>query len=120
MKMATIRITNLRLRTTIGANDWERDIKQDVIINITINYAASKSIESDKLKDTVDYKTITKKIIKEVEASSFYLLEKLTDMVLNIVMEDQRVSSAQVRVDKPAALRFSDSVSVELDKKRDE
>ncbi|MBZ0166672.1 MAG: FolB domain-containing protein, partial [Candidatus Omnitrophica bacterium] len=71
--MATIQISNLRLRTIIGANDWERDHKQDVIINIRIGFDAGKSIASDELKDTVDYKTITKDIIEEVEGSSYFL-----------------------------------------------
>jgi len=116
--MATIRITNLKLRTIIGINDWERKHKQDVMINIKMEFDASKSIESDAIADTVDYKVITKHIIKEVESSDFQLLEKLTQLVLNIVMEHPQVQEATVRVDKPFALRFADSVSIELNEKR--
>ena len=116
--MATIRITNLKLRTIIGIHDWERKHKQDVIINITIDFDASKSIESDTIKDTVDYKVLTKHIIKKVETSDFQLLEKLAQLVLNIVMENPQVQKATVRVDKPFALRFADSVSIELSEKR--
>ena len=116
--MAKIRVTDLRLRTIIGIYDWERTNKQDIVVNIIIDFDASKAAESDDLKDTVDYKSMTKKIIQAVESSSFFLLEKLTDVVLNIVMENTLVDEALVRVDKPNALRFSDSVSVELSKKR--
>ncbi|MCA9399019.1 MAG: dihydroneopterin aldolase [Candidatus Omnitrophica bacterium] len=116
--MAKIRITNLRLRTVIGANDWERDIEQDVIINIEMDFDASPSIQSDDLTDTIDYKTITKEIIEKVEASEFFLIEKLADMVLRIVMKDKRVKAATVRLDKPHALRFADSVSIELTEQR--
>ncbi|MCK5178135.1 MAG: FolB domain-containing protein, partial [Candidatus Omnitrophica bacterium] len=65
--MATIRITNLKLRTVIGTNDWEREYKQDVVINIRIEFDASKASERDDLKDTLDYKAITKNIIQAVE-----------------------------------------------------
>lgn len=116
--MATIRITNLKLRAIIGIHDWEREHKQDVIINVAIEFDASKSIKSDSIKDTVDYKVITKSIITQVEASEFQLLEKLTQLVLNIVMENPQVQEATVRVHKPFALRFADSVSIELSKKR--
>ena len=116
--MAIIRITNLRLRTIIGTNDWERNTKQDVVINITFDYDATKAIAGDDLKQSVDYKIITKKIIQAVETSQFSLLEKLADRILNIVLENHRVKAASVRVDKPHALRFADSVSVELHKKR--
>ena len=116
--MATIRITDLSLRTIIGTNDWERTNKQDVIINVVIEYNAQKAAQSDNIKDAVDYKVITKKIIKEVESSQYGLLEKLTDAILRIVMEDQKVHAATVRIDKPFALRFARSVSLELSAKR--
>lgn len=114
--MATIRITNLRLRTIIGANDWERNIKQDVVINVTFEYDSSKAQTSDQLKDAVDYKDITKKIIQTVEKSNYELIEKLADVVLTIILEPKQVKSATVRIDKPQALRFADSVSVEVNR----
>lgn len=116
--MAIIHIENLRLRTIIGANDWERDHKQDVVINIHLHFDPRKSVESDKLQDTVDYKKITKKVIHMVEQSNFYLIEKLADAVLTILMDEPLVQQATVKVDKPFALRFADSVSIELTKKR--
>jgi len=116
--MATIRITNLKLRTVIGANDWERDIKQDVILNITIEFDAKESMASDHLKDTIDYKTVTKEIVKTVEASHFHLLEKLVDTVIKIIMKNKKAQKTTVRIDKPGALRFADSVSLELSKER--
>ena len=116
--MATIRITNLKLRTIIGTNDWERTTKQDVLINITLEFDGTKPTKTDDLNDTVDYKTLTKKIIKTVEESQFYLLEKLTNTILNLALKNPRVLAATVRVDKPQALRFAESVSVELSKKK--
>ncbi|MBI3616844.1 MAG: dihydroneopterin aldolase [Candidatus Omnitrophica bacterium] len=112
--MAKIRITNLRLRTIIGTHDWEREIQQDVVVNITLDYDATKAIASDDLRKTVDYKALTKQIVKEVEASRFFLLEKLSGRILDVVTAHPAVRGAVVRVDKPQALRFADSVSVEL------
>lgn len=113
---AKIEITNLKLRTIIGINNWERKVKQNVIINISLEYNAAKAITADDIEDTVDYKKLTKEIIKRVESSRFYLLEKLTAMILKTVMDSPRVEKAAVRVDKPRALRFADSVSCELTK----
>jgi FolB domain-containing protein len=117
--MATIRITDLMLRTIIGVQDWERTEKQDVLINATLRYDSHKAIETDKIEYSVDYKTITKNIIQEVENSQYYLLERLADAVLKIVMKNPHVSEASVTVDKPQALRFARSVSVELTARRD-
>lgn len=109
---ATIRIKNLRLRTFIGINDDEIQNKQDVVINVKIHYNAQQATDSDQMNDALNYKTITKRIIKLVEGNRFSLLEKLTSDVLEIAAEHAWVSYAEAEVDKPHALRFADSVSL--------
>ena len=82
------------------------------MINIKIKFDGDKAAESDSIDDTVDYKQLTKKIINEVKKTKYNLLEKLGDHILKIVMEDKKIHKATVEVDKPHALRFSDSVSI--------
>lgn len=118
--MAQICIKDLRLRTIIGINDWEKLNKQDIVINVWINFDASTAALSDDIEDTVDYKTITKNIIRFVEDAEIGLIEKLASAILDIIFGDHKVEAAKVRVDKPNALRFADSVSVELDRKRND
>lgn len=110
--MALIKIKNLRLRTIIGINDDERINRQDVIINVSIEFDDTQAINSDDIAHTVDYKTISKKIISAVENSSYLLVEKLVAMIADLVMENDHVISTTVEVDKPHAIRFADSVSV--------
>jgi len=113
-----ITIENLRLRTIIGINDWERETRQDVVINVELELATGPVFTRDAIDETVDYKQLNKRIIEEVERSSFFLIEKLGDHLLMVVMEDRRVRRARVRVAKPGALRFTDSVSVECSAER--
>lgn len=117
--MATIRITDLRLRAIIGTDDTERDGKQDIVINAAMEFDAEKAARLDDLNETVNYKAITEKIIPCVENSQFYLLEKLTSRVLDIIMEDKKVLGATVRIDKPRAVPFTKSVSVEMNRQRE-
>ena len=91
---------------------------QDIVINIHIEYDATQAIATDDIKHALDYKVITKKLIKEVEASQYYLIEKLADRIADIVLESPLAAQTQVRVDKPFALRFADSVSFTLNKTR--
>ncbi|NRD73641.1 dihydroneopterin triphosphate 2'-epimerase [Shewanella sp. VB17] len=111
---AVIRIKNLRLRTFIGIKDDETQNKQDVLINAEIHYCAEKARNSDNMVDALNYRTITKKIISLVEDNRFSLLEHLTGQVLDITSEHAWVDFAKVEIDKPHALRFADSVSMEL------
>ncbi len=112
MKSMKIHIKNLRLKTIIGINGLERAEKQNVIVNVEVELDASRATETDRIEDTINYKTLTKRIINEVELSEFYLLEQLAHHILNIVLEDKKVIRGTVEVDKPQALRFANSVSV--------
>ncbi len=115
---ARINITNLRLRTFIGFNPDEKTKQQDVVVNAEIRYRADPAFVSDDEDDALDYKRITKRMIHHIENGHFQLLEKLTADLLAIAVESERVLFAEVRVDKPHALRFADSVSVTLNASR--
>ena len=111
---ATINIKNLRLRTLIGFNADERTKKQDVVLNIEINYAIGDSVLQDHVEDALNYKTITKRVISHVEEGQFLLLEKMVSDVLDICSDHSSIQSCNVTIDKPHALRFADSVSLTL------
>jgi len=111
---ATINIRNLRLRTFIGFNSEERVKKQDVVLNIQISYLPSPAILNDQVEGALNYKTITKAIIRLVEEGRFLLLEKLVADVLATCSSHAEVTHASVTIDKPHALRFAESVSLTL------
>lgn len=112
---AMINITNLRLRTFIGFNPDEQEKQQDIVINAEIHYPASQLCLNDNVDKALDYKQITKNVIQHVEGGRFLLLEKLVADVLDLCSEHEWVNFARVRIDKPHALRFADSVSMTLE-----
>ena len=116
--MAIIRIKNLLVRTIIGFNPEERTNRQNVVINAEIEVEAVEAIKSDVQNGIYDYKHITKAIVALVQESNYNLLEKLTNEVLQLIMSDPRVIRAKVEIDKPQALRYSESVSVEMEANR--
>ncbi|MCF6333481.1 MAG: dihydroneopterin aldolase [Draconibacterium sp.] len=117
--MAIIRIKNLLIRTYIGFNPDELLNKQDVMINIEIETEIPDSaMNADEPLDIFDYKTITKKIIVHVQEGRFKLLEVLTKNILDLIMKSDKVKWARVEVDKPHALRFAESVSLEMECRR--
>ncbi len=118
--MAIIRVKNLLLRTYIGFNSEEIANKQDVIINMTIDVNLSNAIRNDSVDESYNYKTITKRIIFLVQDQKFRMLEKLTQSILDEIMINKHVRFAKVEVDKPHALRFAESVSIELEASRHE
>ena len=107
-----IKIENLRLRTIVGVFDWEKEKKQDVVVNIEMEFDGTNAAKTDSLDDTVDYKSLNKRVIEFVENGNFNLLESMVTGIGKIIMEDKRIKRATVKADKPKALRFADSVSL--------
>ena len=116
--LARIRIKDLRLRTYIGIKDEEIHNQQDILINVTILYPADDAVAVNEITQALNYRTITKALIAHVEGNRFALLERLTQELLDIVMQHQQVRYAEVEVDKPHALRFAESVSITLSAQR--
>lgn len=112
--MARIRVKDLRVRTYIGIKEEEILNKQDVLINLTILYPSQEAVQVNDIEHALNYRTITKAIIAHVEENRFALLERLTQEILDLVMAHPAVRYAEVEVDKPHALRFSESVSIAL------
>jgi FolB domain-containing protein len=113
-KLDKIYITDLLLKCIIGLNDDERTHKQDVLINITLYADLSRPCQSDRIEDSIDYKHIKKHMIALVEASHFYLIERLAEVIAQSCLAHISVKAVRVKVDKPGALRYAKSVGVEI------
>lgn len=114
-----IYIKDLLLRCIIGINEEERVNKQDVVINITMEADLRKAGESDDIEDTVNYKKIKQEVIKLVEKSGYFLIEKMASEIAKLCLKNERVMKARVLVEKPAALRFARTVGVEVCRSRE-
>lgn len=107
-----IDIEDLAVRSIIGIFDWERVRKQEVLLQIRIYTDSSTAAESDSIEDAVDYKKLTKSVIRFVEESTFSLLETLAEEVSRIALELPGVEAVRVTVQKPGALRHAANVGV--------
>ncbi|MBN1200565.1 MAG: dihydroneopterin aldolase [Anaerolineae bacterium] len=112
-----ILVKNLLVRGIIGFNDWEREKKQDILVNLTLYTDMRAAGRSDNPDDALNYRTITKAVIDYVESSEHSLVEALAKAVARICIE-HGAARAVVRVEKPGALRFAESVGVEIERER--
>lgn len=113
-----ILVKDLLLRGIIGLNDWEREKEQDILVNLTVFTDVHKAGESDDMADSLNYRTLTKAIIEYVESSRHYLVEALATGIARVAVVDHGAQRVIVRVEKPGALRFAQSVGVEIDRER--
>lgn len=118
--MDKIYIRDLLLRCIVGIYPDERENKQDVVINIEMNCDLSAAAESDRIEDTVNYKSVKKEVIALVENSGFLLIERMAGEIASLCLAHAGVRQVKVTVDKPGALRFARSVAVEIVRTRAE
>lgn len=118
--MDKIIIKDLLLRGIVGINPDERTKKQDILVNVVMYADTRPAAASDNIADAVNYKSVTKAIISHVqETAQDYLVERLVSDLARLVMTQQpAVQKVVVRLEKPTALRFADSVGVEIERTR--
>ena len=118
--MDQVIIKDLVARGIIGINDWEREKPQEIIINVVLFSDLHKAGESDNLNDTINYRTVSKKLMSHAESANRFTVEALAADLAKICLEFPGVLSVRIRVEKPGAARFARSVGVEIERSRDE
>jgi 7,8-dihydroneopterin aldolase/epimerase/oxygenase len=108
----------LKTEAIVGIFDWERQVKQTVVIDLEFSADIRKAALSDSIDDTLNYKGVAKRILAFVEASQFHLVETLAEHVAMLVLEEFGVQWVGVALSKPGAIRSSKDVGVKLERQR--
>ncbi len=107
-----VKINDISIGAIIGTEDYEREAKQELILNITIFTDLKKAGNSDSLTDTIDYSVLESRVRSMVENSSFQLIEALAEKVARIILELETTDKVKVSVKKPSALNMTGSAEV--------
>ncbi|MCC6490887.1 MAG: dihydroneopterin aldolase [Candidatus Hydrogenedentes bacterium] len=119
-ELEQIHIRDLTCRCIVGINPEERTNLQDVRINVTLHADLTQACLSDRIEDTVDYKSVKRSILALVETSDCYLIERLAQRIADVCLEHPLVQAVRVTLDKPGALRFAQSVAVDIFRRKPE
>ena len=115
--MDKIFIHALKTETIVGIFDWERQVKQTVVIDIEFSADIRKAALSDSIGDTLNYKGVAKRVLAFVEVSSFHLVETLAEHIAMLILQDFGVAWVSITLSKPGAIRSSRDVGVMLERK---
>ncbi len=108
----TIFLRGLEIECLIGFIEWERRIRQKVVIDFELPVDCAHAARTDEVADTLDYKRVAKRIIDFVSTSEFKLVETLSHRVAMLVLEEFGVEWIRLSVNKPGAIRGSRDVGV--------
>lgn len=111
-------LRGLRIECIIGFIEWERHVKQTVVLDLELPIDCRTAAATDEVTDTLDYKRLAKRVIAFVEASEFKLVETLAHRTALLVLEEFAVSSVHITLNKPGAIRGSRDVGVSIERTR--
>jgi FolB domain-containing protein len=114
--MDKVYVKNLVARGIIGINDWERVKPQEILINITLYGDLKKAGDTDDIEDSINYRTVAKQAQSLAENCQRQTVEALASDIANYCLEVKGVNKVKVRVEKPGAVRFAESVGVEIER----
>ena len=118
--MDQVFITDLIARGIIGINEWEREKPQEISINIVLFADLHKAGSSDNIQDSVNYRTVAKKVLAHAETAQRQTVEALAADIARLCLEQPSVQQVRVRVEKPGAVRFSRSVGIEIERSKED
>ncbi|MFI3220586.1 MAG: dihydroneopterin aldolase [Methylococcales bacterium] len=114
--MDIIFLGGLQIETIIGIYDWERETKQTVILDIEMAFDIQKAAETDDIQYTLNYKTLSKRIISFVEDSKFFLVEKLISEIADIILHEFNVPWVKITLNKKGAIRGASDVGIIIER----
>ncbi len=106
----------LKAEAIIGIYDWERQVKQTVIVDLEMNGTIRKAALSDSIDDTLNYKKVAKRVLTFIEASQYHLVETLTEQIAMLLLSEFSLSWVRVSLSKPGAVRNSRDVGVIIER----
>ncbi len=116
--MDKIFIHALKAEAIIGIFDWERQVKQTIVVDLEFGIDARKPAHSDSIADTLNYKGVAKRVLAFIEGSDFHLIEALTERIAMLLLEEFGVVWVRVALSKPGAIRRSRDVGIIIERTR--
>ncbi len=114
--MDIVYIKELEVETVIGIYDWERKIRQRVNLDLEMGTDISKAAASEDIDSTLNYKTVSKRLIDFIEQSEFLLVETMAEEIATIVLNEFPVPWLRLRLGKPGAVRGAKDVGVIIER----
>jgi len=118
--MDTIFIRALKAEAIIGIFDWERQVKQTVLLDIELNADIRNAALTDSIEDTLNYKRVAKRVVAFVEASAFHLVETLSEHVAMLILAEFEIRTVRIELSKPGAVRGSKDVGIIISRNRED
>ncbi len=112
-------IEGLKVDTIIGVYQWEREVKQSVIIDLVLEIKSTSSGFEDSIEFAVDYVAVSDMVSNLVQSSSFLLIESLAEAIAGKLLKEFAIRSIRLKLSKPSAIQNAANVGITIERSRD-
>jgi dihydroneopterin aldolase len=109
-------IRGLRLPTTIGVYGWEREVRQELLLDLEMAWDTAPAGASDDVNDALDYSAVSQRLREFAAQSSFQLIEKMAAEIAALLLGEFGVAWLRLRLCKPGAVTEADDVGVLIER----
>lgn len=113
-------VRGLEIECIIGFIEWERHIRQRVVIDLEMPVDCARTAVSDDVVDTLDYNRVAARVSEFIGASQFMLVETLAQRTAMLVLAEFGIEWVRLSVNKPAAIPGSRDVGVSIERRRED
>ena len=114
--MDIVFLRDLRIDTVIGIYGWERRIRQTLVFDLEMSAEIARAAASDAIEDTLNYKSVAKRLMQFVGESEFQLVETLAERCAEIIREEYGVRWVRLTLNKKGAVRGASDVGVIIER----
>ena len=111
-------IEELLVKMSVGIYEHEKQNKQNVIINLTLDVETNKDRKLQSISDVVSYEHITNEIIKICQSNHYDLLEELAELIADFCLQDGKVHGISLELKKPDIIDHTKSVGIKIKRQK--
>ena len=112
--MDIVSVKGLKVSTTIGILDWEKEILQPLVIDLDMYHSCQEAAVSGNIDDALDYAAVSESVRTLLQGSAWGLIETVAEEVAKHIMERFNVGGITICVKKPTAVAEAEYVSVTI------
>ena len=112
--MDTVFITGLKIDTVIGVFDWEKEIRQTLVIDLKMANDNRIPAANDEIDKALDYAKVSEAISEFANAHQFELIETFAERLSGVLMNDFGICWLELTVNKPGAVPNAQTVGVQI------
>jgi 7,8-dihydroneopterin aldolase/epimerase/oxygenase len=114
--MDIIFLRGLKIETIIGIYDWERRIRQTILLDLEMGTDVRRAAATDSINDALDYKALSKRVTAFVEGSEFFLVETLAEGIAGVILQEFPTPWVRVSLNKKGAISGASDVGVIIER----